>query len=449
MQSPAEPLRDPDFRRLWLGETVSLLGTQVTTLALPLTAILVLDAGPGELGLLGVAAFLPFLVFGLPAGAWVDRRRRHGILVAANLGRALLIGLVPLAALAGLLRFELLLAVTFVAGMLTVVFEVAHLSYVPRLVDRDRLVTANARLMASSSTADIAGPGLAGFLVAAVSAPVAIAIDAVSYFVAALAVLGIRREEPEPERARRRARDIVTELREGLAIVARHPLLRPLALEAVTFNVFAQVMTVVLLLYATQTLGLDAPTIGLVFSAAAVGSLAGALTTARVERRFGLGRTVAAMMVIACMAPLLVPLAGGSPALAAGVLVAAFAVEGYGVAGTVVHTISIRQAATPDRLLGRMHATYRTLTYGFVPLGAVLGGLLGEAIGLHATLVVATVGIALAPLWVLLSPVRRLRSLDEVTAMAASWDASTGHAVPPDRAAPPSAQPLRSPAVSA
>jgi MFS family permease len=429
--SPVEPLGDPDFRRLWLGETVSLLGTQVTTLALPLTAILALDAGPGELGLLGVAAFLPFLVFGLPAGAWVDRRRRRGILVAANLGRALLIALVPLAALAGQLRFELLLAVTFLAGMLTVVFEVAHLSYVPRLVDRDRLVAANARLMASSSTADIAGPGLAGFLVAAVSAPVAIAIDAVSYLVAALAVLGIRREEPEPDRAHRGARDIVAELREGLGFVARHPLLRPLALEAVTFNVFAQVMTVVLLLYATRTLGLDAPMIGLVFSAAAVGSLAGALTTARIERRFGLGPTVAAMMVVACSAPLLVPVAGGSPALAAAVLVAGFAIEGYGVAGTVVHTISIRQAATPDRLLGRMHATYRTLTYGFIPLGAALGGLLGEAVGLHATLVVATVGIALAPLWVLLSPVRRLRSLDQVAATAAEWEAKTGHPAQP------------------
>lgn len=410
---PSDPSRDPDFRRFWLGETVSLVGSQVTTLALPLTAILVLDAGPAEIGILAAASFVPFLLFGLPAGAWIDRRRRRPVLIAANAGRAVLIGIVPLAAAIGALRFELLAAVAFLVGTLTVAFEVGHLAYVPRLVGPDRLLAANARLSASASAAEVGGPGLAGLLIGALSAPFALVVDAASYVVSAVSLASIRRPEPPPRFDATRP-GIIPELREGFRTVFGHRVVRVLAAEAATFNVFNQVFLGVLLLHATRTLGFDAPTVGAVLSIGSIGALIGSFTAVPIARRLGLGRALVAMMVLACTMPLFVPFVGGPPAIAAAVIALIFAFEGFGIAVTVVNVISLRQAVTPDGMLGRMHATYRTLTYGMIPLGALLGGLLGELLGLRATLVVGAIGMAAAPLWVVFSPVPRIRTLADV-----------------------------------
>jgi MFS family permease len=412
--SPTDPARDADFRRFWLGETVSLLGSQVTTLALPLTAILVLDAGPAEIGLLGAASFLPFLLFGLPAGAWIDRRRRRPVLIAANAGRAILIGLVPLAAVLGALRFELLAVIAFLVGVLSVAFEVGYLAYVPRLVGPDRLLAANARLSVSASAAEVGGPGLAGLLIGALSAPFALVVDAASYVVSAVSLASIRHPEPALPGDGAARPGILHELREGLRTVFGHRVVRVLAAEAATFNVFNQVFVGVLLLHATGTLGLDAPTVGAMLSIGSIGALLGSLTAAPIARRLGLGRALVAMMMLACSMPLLVPLVGGPPHLAAAAIALIFAFEGFGIAVTVVNVISLRQAVTPDGMLARMNATYRTLGYGMIPLGALLGGLLGELIGLRATLVVGAIGMAAAPLWVVFSPVPRIRSLADV-----------------------------------
>lgn len=413
--SPSDPARDPDFRRFWLGETVSLLGTQVTALALPLTAILVLDAGPAEIGLLGAASFIPFLLFGLPAGAWIDRRRRRPVLIAANVGRAVLIGLVPLAAALGVLRFELLAAVAFLVGTLSVAFEVGYLAYVPRLVGSDRLLAANARLSASASAAEVGGPGLAGLLIGALSAPFALLVDALSYVVSAVSLATIRHPEPAPRVDGAARPGIVRELRAGLRTVFGHRVVRVLAAEAATFNVFNQVFVGVLLLHATRTLGLDAPTVGAMLSIGSIGAVLGSFAAAPIARRLGLGRALLAMMILACTTPLAVPFVSGPPAVAAALVAFLFALEGFGIAVTVVHVISLRQAVTPDGMLARMHATYRTLTYGMIPLGALLGGLLGEVLGLWPTLLVGAIGIALAPVWVVFSAVPRIRSLGDVT----------------------------------
>lgn len=409
---PANDLwRNRDFVRFWAGETVSLVGSQITALALPFMAVLVLDASPAQMGLLGALGFLPFLLVTLPAGAWIDRHDRRPVLIVANLGRGALLATIPIAALLGALRMEFLYLIAFAVGVLTVAFEVAYLAYVPTLVARERLTTANGRLLASASAAEMGGPGLAGLLISLIGAPLALAVDAVSYVVSAISLIGISRKErlPPPDKLGRR--DFIAEIREGLRITFGSPLLRAVAAEAATYNGLYQVIEVLVLLYFTRELGLDPATIGLLFAVGAVGALLGSLAAARLAERFGLGRAIVGSMVLGCGAPLLLPFAGGPPIVATVIIGASFFLGGFGVAVSNVHVVSIRQTATPDRLLGRMNASYRTVVYGVIPLGALVGGVLGELIGLRTTLAVAAVGLVFAPFWVLRSPIPRMQRL--------------------------------------
>jgi MFS family permease len=400
--------RDPSFRRFWTGEAISLLGSQVTALALPLSAVLLLDAGPAEMAILGLLSYLPFLVVTLPAGVWADRRRRRPLLLVANVGRAAALLAVPAGAWLGLLSLPLLYAVALVVWVLTVLFEVGYLAYVPHLVARHQLVDANARLQATSSAAEVGGPGLAGLLIAAVGAPVAILIDSASYLASAVLLLGISRGEPEPAAARRQS-DIVGDIRTGLRVTFTHPVLRAFALAAASNNLAWQIVEVVLLIYATQVLRLDPLAIGALFSVGAIGAVFGALAAGSLGRRLGVGRTIAAAMVLCGAGTLLVPLAAPPSALGWATLALALFMGGFGNTISVVHVITVRQTITPDDLLGRMNASYRTLTYGAIPVGAMIGGVLGETIGLQATMAVGAVGVFLAPLWVLLSPVPGIR----------------------------------------
>lgn len=409
---PADDLwRDRDFVQFWAGESVSLVGSQITALALPFMAVLVLGASPAQMGLLGALGFLPFLLVTLPAGAWIDRHRRRPVLIVANLGRAALLATIPLAALVGALRMELLYVIAFAVGVLTVAFEVAYLAYVPSLVSRGRLTTANGRLLASASAAEMGGPGLAGVLISLIGAPLALAVDSVSYIVSALNLSGISRKEPPPPAEEPGRRDIVAEIREGLRVTFSNPLLRAVAGEAATYNGLYQMIEVLILLYFTRELGLDPATIGLLFATGAVGALIGSLVAGRLAGRFGVGRVLTTSMVIGCAAPLLLPLAGGPQLVSIAIIGISFFLGGFGVAVSNVHVVSIRQAATPDRLLGRMNASYRTVVWGVIPLGAVVGGVLGELVGLRTTLVIAAVGLLFAPLWVLRSPIPRMQRL--------------------------------------
>jgi predicted MFS family arabinose efflux permease len=404
-------LRDREFLKFWLGESVSLIGSQVTLLALPLTAILLLGATPLEMGVLGAVEFAPFLLLTLPAGAWVDRLRRRPVMVIANLARAVLIAIVPLGAVLGSLSYSVLLVVAFGSGCFAVFFEVASLSYLPSLVGRAELQSANSRIFASISVAEVVGPGLGGILITVLSAPVALAADAVSFLVSAVSLIAIRRPEPVPESGPRR--DLRAEIVEGLRTTFGHPLLRPFALEAATFNLFSNVLNAAFLLYATHQLRLDPAALGAVFAVGALGSLGGSVVAGRIARRFGLGSTIVAAMVVACSVYLVIPFleqpGSGSTVALASVL----AIAGATISITVIHVMTIRQSVTPDRLLARMNASYRFLGYGIMPLGAVLGGLIGEAYGLRAALAVGAIGIAAAPLWVVFSRVPRLRTLDD------------------------------------
>jgi MFS family permease len=401
-------LRNPDFAKLWAGESISLFGSHVTELALPLTAVLTLDASPGQLGLLGAARFAPFLLVTLLAGVWADRSRRRPILVGANLGRAAALALIPLLAATDQLRIEHLYSIGFVVGALTVLFDVSYVTVVPSLVRRDELVEANSVMQASASVAEVGGPGLGGMLVSVFSAPVAIAIDAMSYVVSTLTLLGIRKPESLPERGTERAK-VLGQIREGLGVTFGDPLLRAMAISAGLYNLFEQSIFVLLALYVTRDLNLSPATLGLVLSLGAVGALLGSVLANRVGRRMGIGRAYVWAHALD-LALLLVPVAS-ELSRPAPVIAAAFILNGVALGLTNVYSVTLRQTLTPGRLLGRMNASYRFLTYGAIPVGALIGGALAEAFNVRTAIALGAAGLLIAPVALFLSPMRSLVTL--------------------------------------
>ena len=402
-----------DFLKLWSAETISQFGTQITGLALPLAAILVLKASAFEVGLLATLEFLPFLLFTLPAGVWVDRLRRRPILVAADLGRAALLASVPIAYAFDVLRIEHLYVVAFATGVLTVFFDVAYQSYLPSLVARDELVEGNSKLEVSRAGAQIAGPGLAGALVGLIKAPPAIALDAASFVASAafLARIG-RREEPVTRGDREARPRMLPELKEGLRYVLGHRYLRSIAASTASFNFFGSLAGAVLLVYAVRRLHLSPELIGLAMTLASIGPLIGALTATRISRRLGVGPTIILSSFVAGPAYVLVPVAPeGAAALA--LIVPAFALSGLANVVYNVTQVSLRQAMAPERIQGRMNAVMRFLVWGTIPLGSFAGGALASRIGLRPTIWVGALGACLPFLPVLLSPVRTLRTVPE------------------------------------
>jgi MFS family permease len=404
--------RNRDFARLWTGEAVSAVGTQITLLALPLLAVQELDAGPGEMGALGFAQTIPFVPFALAAGVWVDHHRRRPLLIAANLARAGLLALIPLLALLGLLELWQLLAIAFGVGACTVLFEVGFQSYLPRLVGRDDLIEANSRLTAANSVAEVSGPGLAGILVGAIGASFTIAIDALSFLYSAVSLARIRRREAAPA-PRPPDSGVRREIAEGFAETLHNRYLLAFAGEAGTYNVAWHAIDAILVLWAVRELGLGAGALGLLLSVGSVGALLGALLTERLARRIGVGRAMWGSALVSNLGVLLIPLAAGQMAIVIAVLGAAFFLQGLGSTGTNVHTYAIRQAVTPDRLLGRTNAVYRMLTWGLIPLGSLLGGLLGETLGLQTALWIGAALLFPSWLWLFFSPARSLRTLPD------------------------------------
>jgi MFS family permease len=402
--------RRPDFVKLWTGQTISLIGSQVTFLALPLTAVLVLNATPAQMGFLTAAGAIPSLLVGLFAGVWVDRRRRRPILIAADLGRAALLLLIPVAALLGVLRIEYLYIVTLLVGTLGLFFEVAHHSFLPSLVGREQLVEGNSKLEISDSVAEIVGPGLAGGLVQLVTAPIAIAVDAISFLISALFLGLIRTPEPAPKPPDEQ-QNIFVEVGEGLGLVSGSALLRAIAGSMSTLHLFNSVLEAVFVLYVTRELGIGPGMLGLIFASGSVGFLVGALLPGWVTRRFGLGSGIIGGLLLVGLSDLLIPLVGGSVVIMVRILVLMAAQFFFGLGLTIfnIGQVSVRQAVTPDHLQGRMNATLSFIAAGSVPLGGLLGGGLGEMIGLRPTLVLAALGEMLAVLWLILSPMRSLR----------------------------------------
>jgi MFS family permease len=386
--------RNRDFLRLWVAQTVSSAGTQVSMVAIPLTAAVALGARPVEMGLLGAAGSLPGLLFGLLAGAWVDRLPRKPLLVLADLGRALLIGSIPVAALAGVLRIEQLYAVQLLAGLLGVLYMVAHGSLLPSVVAREQLVEANAKLSATSSATLVAGPGAAGLLVALLTAPIAVLVDALSFVLSGALTATLRVVETAPAAARR---PLWSEIGEGLSVLWSSPVLRALALSPGIANFCFGLVYAVYVLYLTRDLGLNPAALGIVFAGTGVGSLVGSVLAARVVRRLSVGPSMAAGLPLLAVAHLCAPAAAFvDPVLTVPLLAFGQSVLGFALGVLSVSAQSLRQALTPDHLRGRVAGTTRVLIGGFSSIGFLAGGVLGESIGLGPTLLVGAVGTLLA-----------------------------------------------------
>jgi MFS family permease len=402
--------RNGDFVKFWYGESISLVGGQITALALPLTAVTVLGVGPGALGLLRFLEMIPFLLFGLLFGVWADRARRRPLMLASNLVRLVLVAAVPILWATGNLDLWLLYVVAFGVGSATVLFDVGWMSYVPALVrDPRQLVDANSKLGASAAGAEAAGPGIAGVLVSALTAPVALVVDACSYVVSLISLLLIRRPEPRPPR--REHRRLLADLREGMGWVFRDPLLRAVGVVAAMCNFFTTATQTMFILYAIDDRGVSAGTLGLILSAGAVGGLLGALLAGRVIGHFPLGRVYAGSIAVAFCAPTLIPAAGGSHTLMVGMWIAAFFFTWAGVSVVNVVIISLRQTVTPAPLLGRMNAAMRTLMIGMAAVGAPVAGLLAGVIGVQGALWASAAGSLALVAAVWRSPVRRLRQM--------------------------------------
>lgn len=399
-------LREHDFRQLFAAQTTSLLGSQVSLLALPLTAVLALDASTFQVGLLTAAGTLAFLLVGLPAGAWVDRMRRRPVLIAADLGRAAVLGSVPLAWAFDVLTLPQLYVVALATGTLTVFFDVAYQSYLPHLIGRDRLVEGNAKLESVRGVGEVGGRTLGGLLIQALSAPVAIGADALSFLLSAAFVRRIRAREDPPVRAP--GAHLGREIMAGLRFVVGIPALRAIALSTGISNLCSAIRTAVLVVLLARVIGLGAGAIGAFFAVVAVGALGGALVATRIGARLGPGTAIWTSTAAIGLFGLAVPLADrGWP------LVLAAVGFGAAAAANVVYNvvqISFRQALTPEHLLGRLNATMRFLVWGTIPLGGVLGGVLGELLGVRAALWVAAVAQLLPVLPVYFSPLRRIRT---------------------------------------
>jgi predicted MFS family arabinose efflux permease len=399
------------FRNLWLGTTVSAFGSEISGVAIPLTAVLLLGATSAQMGVLRAAGTCPALLFGFVAGVWIDRLRRRPILIVADIGRALLLAVLPLAAIFDSLHLPLLYLIAFTIGTLTIFFDIAYLSFVPSLVSGDDLLEANIKVNFSLSLAGVLGPGIAGMLVQLIAAPFAVALDALSFLMSALFISGIARDEPPaPMRSQR---NLLAEIGEGLRQVYSHTLLRPMAICLALHFFSMSVRTAVYLIYLLRILQITPGWLGVILAGFGPGALLGTALTQRLVRRFGIGATVLGGACINCVAAACIPLTRLAPALAVPLLFTINVGFGFGIA-LLGPMDTLRQIVTAPELRGRMNASFRSVNMILATVGALVGGLLGEIIGLEATLVVSAIGLASAVLVVFGSPLRRVQEIQGV-----------------------------------
>lgn len=424
---PKDPLwRNGAFVSLWSAATVSQLGSQVSLLALPFVAIATLKATTFEVAALGMVNFAPLLIFSLPAGVWIDRVRRRPVMVAADAGRAIALASIPVAYTAGALTIWQLFAVGFFTGTLSTFFDVASTAILPSIVEREHLGDGNAKLQISNQTAQVVGPGLAGTLIGALGAPYAVVADALS-FVGSAAFLS---RVPAKDRPERRDSPMLADIREGLRYILRHPITRPSLAFLTTANFFNSILFSVLLLFAVRKLGLSARQVGLIFTLSNVGSLVAALSTSRLQRRYGFGR-VMLVTAFSGWALLLIPFAHGATRIP----FLGLALLSFG-SGAVIHnasSVTIRQATTPNRLLARVAASNRMVVWGTIPIATLLGGVLGTYLGLRTAVLIGAGGRALAGMIILASPVRTVRTLADADALVEPFNAALEPQVSPSQ----------------
>jgi MFS family permease len=408
---PESIWRNGAFVRMFSASAISYFGSFITRTALPLAAIYALGAGPLEISALRSLEFTGWLLVGLVAGAWVDRLRRRPIMIATDLGRAVLLGSIPLAAAAGALTMPQLLVVAFFAATLSVFFNTASTAYLPTIVSKDRLIGANSALSASASAAEFSGFGISGFLVQLLSAPIAIAIDALSFVGSAILLLTIRRPEP-PRPAVHEREPVIREIREGIRVVARSPVLRALMAAHAANHVMWGVFSTVYLLFATQEIGLGAAAIGVIAAIGGAGSFIGAAFASRVATRIGLGNAMIIGMIGATVGSALIPLApAGAVLLGAGLFIAQQLIGDSSATVYEILEVSLTQTIVEGRILGRVNATVEFVTTVTALAGAVGGGIAAELFGLRGAMVLGVAGAATSVAFLWFSPIRTMRAV--------------------------------------
>jgi MFS family permease len=404
-------LRETQFRRFWIGQTISVFGDQVTLLALPIIAVLVLHADPAQMGVLTAAGLLPHLFFSLPAGVWLDRvRQKRRLMILADLGRALAIATIPIAFVAGMLRPELLFIVTFVVGCLSVVFDIAWNTIFVSVTRRDQFVQANALLSGSRSLSNVGGPSIAGILIQVLGGPVTMLLDAASFVGSAAFLRRIQAPEAPIEEEPGGIRE---QLGAGLSFIFRDPIIRTTVLSAATLNLFNFSFFALFILYVTTSLGVVPGVLGLVLGAGAVGGVLGAIVAPGIGRRLGLGRAYLFGLIL--FPASLIPIGLVTEPYPA-VLAMLFATEfgaGIGVMILDINAGAMLQARTPDRIRARAGGTFRFINYGIRPIGALLGGALGSAFGVREALIFSTVAALSGVLWLIRSPILQLNEMPE------------------------------------
>lgn len=399
----------PDFVRLWAAQTVSTFGSLISRTALPFVAILVLDARPFQVAMIGVAGLVPAFLVGLIAGAWVDRLRRRPILIAADLGRAVTVAIVPVCALLDVLSIEIVYVVAALTSILSVFFDVAYQSYFPSLVRRDELVEGNSKLTASASVAEFSAFSIGGWLVQWLTAPYAMVVDAVTFLWSAIFVSRIKQDEPAPTTEEDRE-PILHEIHAGLRFVTRHPVLRALGTSTAIFALSGEMFGAVFMFYVASDLDFQPGILGVIFAVGGFASLIGAVTTERLTRRVGVGPALIVALPMIAIGRLLVVLAVDSSWVAIALLVGQqFVTDPFWTTYEITH-VSLRQSITPDRWQGRMNASLRSVDFGGMLLGALIGGWLGDGIGARSTLLIASLITLLAAIPLLVPAVRKLKA---------------------------------------
>jgi MFS family permease len=400
-------LRDADFRKLWAGMTVSKLGTSVAGVTTPLIAVQVLDASAFSVSLLTAAAWLPWLLIGLPAGVWIDRITRKPVLVLSDLIAAALVVSVPVAAGLGHLTMAHLLAVALLLGVATVFFAVAWTAYLPAMFDKEDLVTANSALQGTDSAAQVAGPAVGGLLITAVSAVAGLVVDACTFLISAFSLWRIRRPERRPAATERRS--MRSDIVEGARWLVRDRFLRNLTIYGATANLWLTGMNALTVVFLVREVGVSTTGVGLLMAGTALGGVGAATATPRLVARLGGARALVFSKAFGGVAALLVPLARPGPGLAVFVL-GMLGIAAGGIAGNVV-SASFRQAYVPPGLLGRVLTSMQFVNFGTIPIGAVLGGAVAGLAGVRSAMWIMAIGCALSGLILLLGPLRGRRDL--------------------------------------
>lgn len=404
-------LRRPAFRNFWLGQTISVFGDQITLLAIPVVAALVLDAQPADMGLLTAVGLLPHLLFSLPAGVWLDRQaRRRQLMIISDIARALAIATIPLAFLFNALSLPQLFIVTFIVGTLAVVFDISWNTLFVAVTPREDFVSANSLLNGSRSLAYVGGPSVGGLLIQFLGAPLAVLADAFSYIFSALFLRRVEATEPPIEST---SHSIRAQLATGVRFIARDQIMRPALLSVATCNLFNFAFAALFILYVTTHLLIEPGLLGLALGSGAVGGLLGAVVAGRIGRRIGIGPAYALGLFLFPASLIAIPLVTGSNPVVLAMLVATEFFAGFGVMVLDINAGTLIQARTPDAIRGRATGAWRFINYGVRPIGALMGGVLGAAIGVRETLIVVTIASVAGVLWLIGTPVLRLREIPE------------------------------------